>query len=96
MDKLTLREYQTLCRAKNLQLIDEDYRLHKQAWLNIQAGAQKEKGTGKARRVVPVYKRFRDFYDYEQALIEAGALKPKPSKFEALSRHLKDKKNEHK
>ena len=90
---LTLREYQVLVKAKNLQLIDEDYRLHKQAWLNIQAGAQKEKGTGKSKKLVPVYRKFKDFFDYEEALMDAGETIPtKESRFTALSRHLKDKK----
>ncbi|WZY01592.1 hypothetical protein NSQ26_06020 [Bacillus sp. FSL W7-1360] len=51
--------------------------MHLQAWLNVQANSTKESG----KKVVPVFKKFKDFFDYEKRLKEvvtphAGKLHP--------------------
>ncbi|MBA4699233.1 MAG: hypothetical protein H2212_07325 [Ruminococcus sp.] len=51
--------------ACQLKMVDEDYRIHQQAWLNFSAQAEKSAGKGKSR---PVYDRFEKFFDYEKAL----------------------------
>lgn len=81
-----MREYNVMMRARNLKTVDEDYRQHLQAWLNVLAGAMKSQG----KKQVPVFKKFTDFYDYEEALRKAKGEK-EPSKFDRLSRHLKEK-----
>lgn len=91
VDHLTLKEYQTMMKAKRLEWVDADFMQHRQAWLNVQAGAQKEKGQGKSKKLVPVYKNFKDFYDYEEALAEVTGVAQKEGKYEALSRYLKDR-----
>ena len=88
IDKLSLREYNILMQAHNLKQVDKALELHMAAWLHIQAGAMKQSG----KRQVPVYRKFKDFYDYDKALNEARGEK-EPSKFDNLSRHLKEKKN---
>ena len=44
MDKLTIAEYDLLMEAVELRLVDEDYRLHRQAYLNFSAQATKKTG----------------------------------------------------
>lgn len=51
-----------MMKAVSLRQVDDDYRTHAQAFLNVCAKATKgKKGT-------PVYKRFKDFFDYEGAI----------------------------
>ncbi|GAA0422821.1 hypothetical protein GT022_17685 [Agaribacter marinus] len=45
--------------------------MHKQAWLNHQVTLTREQG----KKQVPIYKRFKDFFDYEKYLKEVN--KPK-------------------
>ncbi|MBU5267916.1 hypothetical protein KQI21_14130 [Virgibacillus proomii] len=68
---LTLREYALRVRAFQLQQIDKEYRMYKQAWLNHQVTLTKEQG----KKQVPIYRRFKDFFDYEKHLKEVS--KPK-------------------
>lgn len=85
-----MREYNVMMRARNLKNVDEDYKQHVQAWLNVMAGAMKQQG----KKQVPVYKKFTDFYDYEEAIEEATKKangEKEPSKFDRLSKHLKEK-----
>jgi len=58
-------------RAYQLQQIDKEMDMHMQAWLNHQVTASKEKG----KKQVPVYSKFKDFYDYEKRINEV--IKPK-------------------
>lgn len=62
VDRMDIPEYELLMRAKELRQVDEEYRTHEQAFLTIAARATKgKKGT-------PVYKRFKDFFNYEEAI----------------------------
>ena len=62
VDRMDIPEYELLMRAKELRQVDEEYRTHEQAFLTVAARATKgKKGT-------PVYKRFKDFFDYEEAI----------------------------
>jgi len=58
-------------RAYQLQQIDKEMDMHMQAWLNHQVTASKKKG----KKQVPVYSKFKDFYDYEKRINEV--IKPK-------------------
>ncbi|MGX9933380.1 hypothetical protein [Virgibacillus sp. Bac332] len=66
IEVLTLREYLLRLHAFQLQQIDREYNMHKQAWLNHQVTLTKEQG----KKQVPIYKRFKDFFDYEKYLKE--------------------------
>lgn len=68
---LTIREYALRIRAFQLQQVDKEYRMYKQAWINHQVTLTKEQG----KKQVPIYKRFKDFFDYEKHLKEVT--KPK-------------------
>lgn len=45
--------------------VDTDYRNHLQAFLNFAVKAEKKVGKGKS---VPVYKKFKKFFDYEMEI----------------------------
>lgn len=62
--------------------VDDDFNLHKQAFLNFQVQATDKKGK-------PVYKNFGKFYDYEKEL-ETLKKPKKEDKFMALKKHLKE------
>lgn len=62
VDRLEISEYDLLMKAYSLRQVDEEYRTHEQAFLTVAAKATKGK------RGTPVYKRFKDFFDYEEAI----------------------------
>ena len=64
-DRLTIAEYELLMKAAELREADIDYRLHMQAFLNVQAGAKKKAGKNKERLV---YNRFDKFYDRKKEI----------------------------
>ena len=62
VDRLDIPEYELLMQAMEMRQVDEEYRTHEQAFLTVAARATKgKKGT-------PVYKRFKDFFDYDGAI----------------------------
>ena len=65
---MTLHEYELRMRAYRLKMVDEEYWIHLQAWVNREVKAEKKKGKGRSE---PVYKRFDSFFDYEKRLEEA-------------------------
>lgn len=71
IEVLTLQEYLLKFKAFQLQRIDKEYDMHLQAWINQQAGSVKSQGD----KQVPVFKSFRDFFDYEKRISEI--IKPK-------------------
>ena len=60
-------EYELLMQGVRLKQVDTQYKLHLQAWLTFAAKAEKKSG----KKMVPVYKRFEQFYDYEKELKKA-------------------------
>lgn len=83
IDRLTIPEYQMLCKAYELKMVDSANERHQQAWLTVSAGATKKDGR-------PVYKKFKDFFNYEAELKKVGKAKPN-TKFSNLSKHMKEK-----
>lgn len=91
MDKLTIAEYDLLMEAVELRLVDEDYRLHRQAYLNFSAQATKKTGNS----IRPVYKKFKDFYDYNKELKKVESRHKRDSgRFLGLSRLIKQQKGD--
>ena len=74
MDDLLLDEYLLLMKAYNLKRVDKEYDYHLQAWLGQQVQATEQRG----KKSVPVYKNFKDFFDYEERVNDI--LKPEPKK----------------
>ena len=60
-------------KAYRLQQVDKKNEMHQQAWLNHVVTLTKESG----KKQVPVYKTFKDFFDYEKELQEATGTKRK-------------------
>ena len=86
VDRLTLPEYNLLMEAVRLKQIDLDYRNHLQAYLNFAVQATKK--SGKSSR--PVYRTFKQFFDYEKAIQKAKNTKSdKKSKFSGVGSLLK-------
>ncbi len=83
IDRLTIPEYGLLMSATALKAVDKAKDQHLQAWLTVSAGATRKDGR-------PVYKKFKDFFNYEAELKRLQ--KPKPdNRFSRLSKHLKEK-----
>lgn len=59
-------EYEARMYAFRLQRVDEDLKMHKQAWLDHQVTATKEQG----KKQIPVFKKFEQFFDYEKQIKE--------------------------
>src|SRR5699024_12436951 len=64
--ELTLYEYEARMHAYKLSQVDKERDMHLQAWLNYQVTATKESG----KKQVPVFKSFKEFYNYERNLKE--------------------------
>lgn len=84
VDRLTIPEYNLLMETLKLRMLDESLHEHKQAYLNFAVQAEKKVGKGKTK---PVYRKFKDFFDYDKELKKIKDRK-KPSKFARLSRVL--------
>src|SRR5699024_4541411 len=63
---LTLYEYKLQMKAYQLKQVDKQNEMHMQAWLNHAVTGTKEQG----KKQVPVYKKYKDFFDYEKQLNE--------------------------
>lgn len=61
---LTLYEYEARMYSYRLQQVDEEQKMHQQAWLNHQVTMTKEQGD----KQVPVFKSYKDFFNYEKEL----------------------------
>lgn len=56
-----MAEYELMMEALELRMLDESLHEHRQAFLNFAVKAEKKAGKGKTK---PVYKRFRQFFDF--------------------------------
>ena len=88
VNRLTIAEYEILMKAAELREADLDFRLHMQAFLNIQAGAKKKAGKNKERLV---YSRFDKFYDRKREVDRIMHPKKK-SRFEKIGEIIKRQK----
>lgn len=89
VDRLTIPEYNLLMEAAQLKQIDLDYRNHLQAWLNFAVQAKKKAGKYKHK---PVYSKFKQFYNYKEALEKKKTKdKSEKSKFSGVGKLLKKK-----
>ena len=86
VDKLTIPEYELLMKSVKLKQIDIDYRNHLQAFLNFAVKAEKKVGKGKSK---PVYRKFKQFYDYESELGKVTNKSNKKSRFAGIGKFLK-------
>lgn len=59
IDRVTLPEYRWRMKAANLRNLDKIHYIHLQSWTNRQVKAARRNGS-------PVYKRFRQFFNFEK------------------------------
>lgn len=62
VDALTIHEYELLIKAYELKIVDKNYFIHLQAFLNRNVKAEKRIG----KRSKPVYDKFDKFFNYDQ------------------------------
>lgn len=62
IERMTMKEFAFRMTAYQLKRADKAFDMHMQAWLNQQVQATKSQGS----KQVPVYRRFKDFYDLEK------------------------------
>lgn len=86
VDSITPYEYRLLMKSKELEMVDEEYRIHLQAYLNMSAQAKKRAG----KKVKPVYTTFNKFYNYQKSLDRVMGVKRK-SKFDELAKFINKK-----
>lgn len=65
VDRLTIPEYELMMEACQLKMVDDNYRVHWQAFLNFAVQAKRKAGKHKER---PVYNRFDKFFNYEKEI----------------------------
>lgn len=72
---MTFWEYQLRMKAFHLRMVDKEYLIHLQAWVNRGVKAEKKSG----RKRVPIYHKFEKFFDYEGRIKQVlGMVKKKP------------------
>lgn len=64
MDQLTVAQYNVMMEALELKMFDQNFAAHRQAYLDFAVRAERKVG----KKTVPVYKKFRKFFDYEREL----------------------------
>ena len=89
VNNITPYEYRLLMKSKELEMVDEEYKIHLQAYLNMSAQAKKRAG----KKVKPVYTTFNKFYNYQKSLDRVMGIKKK-SKFDGLAQFIKEQKKE--
>ena len=85
VDRLTLPEYNLLMEGVRLKQVDQDYRNHLQAFLNFAVKAERKAG----KKTVPVFRKFKKFYDYEKELEKAKNISNEKSRFSGFGKFLK-------
>lgn len=77
-------------KAVELRAVDDDYKAHKQAFLNYAVKSEKKVGKNKAK---PRYPTFDKFYDYEKEIkkVLGFANSEQTNRLKGLSEHLREK-----
>ena len=86
VNKLTIPEYNLLMKSVELRRVDEENRLHLQAFLNFKAKAKKKAGKDKLR---PVYANFKKFFDYEKEVNRVLGKNKTDNRFIGIGKLLK-------
>lgn len=85
VDRLTIPEYELLMKAAELREADIDYRLHMQAFLNMQVQAKRKAGKGREK---PVYPQFDKFYDRRKEIERIMEPQKKKRRFAGIGKLL--------
>ena len=71
VNNITPYEYRLLMKSKELQIVDKQYEIHLQAYLNMTARARRRAG----KKLKPVYTKFDKFFDYQKQLDRVMGIK---------------------
>lgn len=63
IERMTPYEFEIRMTAYQLKQLDEQEVIHLQAWANRKVKAEKNVGTEKKPKIVPVFTKFEDFFD---------------------------------
>lgn len=63
IERMTPEEFEIRMEAFRLQQVDQEFALHRMAWLNREITAQKKAGKNKTK---PYFDRFEKFFDYQR------------------------------
>lgn len=63
-EEMSFYEYRIRMEAYNLRQFDTEFHLHELAWLNREVKAERKSG----KKTKPVYRTFKQFFDYEKIL----------------------------
>lgn len=77
IELMTLTEFHYKRYAQEYKEIDEEYQMHKTAFLIRNASATKNTGSDKKPKEEFVFKQFEDFFDYEKLLKSIDGVEPK-------------------
>ncbi|WP_301389868.1 hypothetical protein [Enterococcus entomosocium] len=66
IERMTPYEFEIRMTAHQLKRLDEQEAIHLQAWANRKVKAEKNIGTEKKPKIVPVFTKFEDFFDKEK------------------------------
>ena len=90
VDAMTMREFRLLSKAWELRNADQEYRLHKLAYLNRHVQAKKKVGK---RKQEYVFKTFEEFFNYKSVIenITSRSTGHKDSRFRGLIDHIRSR-----
>jgi len=80
IERMTIWEYELRMTAYALRKLDSERDIHLQAWVNRQVKAEKNIGTEKKPKMIPVFKTFKEFFDYEKVENEILGIKEETNK----------------
>lgn len=87
MERMTLHEYHLRMHAYQLATVDKEYYIHLQAWANHAVKSEKKKG----KNHEPVYKTFKDFFDYEKHVASmTGEMNVKEERLRLIARRQRE------
>lgn len=86
INRMTLYEYGIRMKAYWLKSVDREYEIHLQAWTNWNVQAMKQQGKNKR---VPVFRTFKQFFDYEKQLKMINGSTSKNKKNQAIAEILR-------
>lgn len=89
-DRLTVRELNLMAEALGYMQVDKQNEIHMLAFLTNAAGATRKIGNN----IEPVYKNYKDFFDYEGELkkLDTRSDQKKKTMYENLSKLVRKKK----
>lgn len=87
--RMTLYEYDMRMQAMRLRQVDREYDLHLLAWESWNVQAMKPQGKNKR---VPVFKTFKQFFDYDKRLKEISGTKQGNNKKSRIAMAMKRQK----